>query len=231
MCRSHFIFNNNLVGAGKQACVQDFKSAPVEFSCLKINIVLRLNSKSHTKDVSVTYNKHLGGISFPESFIETCAVYTHFPKQIVVIFFTNFAGALLIYLFIQLFASGTIHAKISMRTGAQKSKQQTLLIKKKNTMYQYLCFKKSPFQVCLLQYMVLHFRFTLEINTFLFLFFQADNSGRLLHESGWDDSLCCHPQSGTPLGGLHHSWSSWVDSLLWAQPCLFVCLFICLLAR
>lgn len=46
------------------------------------------------------------------------------------------------------------------------------------------------------------------------VFFQADNPGGLLHVSGGDDRLCCYPQSGTPLGGLHHRWSSWVGSYL-----------------
>lgn len=40
--------------------------------------------------------------------------------------------------------------------------------------------------------------------------FQADYPGSLLHVSSGDDRLCCYAQSGTPLGRLHHSWSSWV---------------------
>lgn len=40
---------------------------------------------------------------------------------------------------------------------------------------------------------------------------QADDPGGLLHVSGGDDRLRCHPQPGAPLGGLHHRWSSGVN--------------------
>lgn len=46
------------------------------------------------------------------------------------------------------------------------------------------------------------------------VFFKADNDGSLLHVSAGDDSLCGYAQSGTPLGGLHHRWSSRVDTCL-----------------
>lgn len=39
---------------------------------------------------------------------------------------------------------------------------------------------------------------------------KADNPCSLLYVSGGNDHLCCYTQSGTPLGSLHHCWSSWV---------------------